>query len=172
MSVRPPPAEGTFVAVVGPSGAGKDSLIAYARQRMDGRVFFPRRFITRAPGDPSEHHISVSEDEYARAAERGDFALRWSAHDTHYALPRSIDAQLRGDGVVVANISRTVIALAHARFSRVVTVFVSVSIDVQRHRLQARARENTDQITARLSRTEALPTTATRLILIDNSGPI
>ena len=42
---------GTLVVVVGPSGAGKDTLIGLARALCanDARVVFPRRIVTRSP---------------------------------------------------------------------------------------------------------------------------
>lgn len=42
--------QGVFVAVAGPSGSGKDSLIAYARDRLGhlhNDIVFARRAITR-----------------------------------------------------------------------------------------------------------------------------
>ncbi len=67
-----------LVLVVGPSGAGKDSLLQTAREafRCDPRIGFARRVITR-PADPDgENHEPVSEAEFTAR----DFALSWSAH--------------------------------------------------------------------------------------------
>jgi ribose 1,5-bisphosphokinase len=65
------------VLVVGPSGAGKDTVLAYARQHLAGyeHVVFPRRVITRPPG-PGEDYESVTEAEFATRR----FALSWAAH--------------------------------------------------------------------------------------------
>ena len=54
-----------LVLIVGPSGVGKDALISYCRSRLAGgeAVVFPRRTITRAAGDGSEDHDTVSEAE-------------------------------------------------------------------------------------------------------------
>ena len=85
-------AGGRLVLVVGPSGAGKDSLIEAARRALAGhpRFVFPRRLVTR-PCDPgSEDHDSLTEEAFASEREAGAFFLHWGAHGLHYALPGSI----------------------------------------------------------------------------------
>jgi len=59
---------GRLVLIVGPSGAGKDSLIDYCRERLAGsdRVVFPRRIITREDAGGTEDHVTVSEDDFHR----------------------------------------------------------------------------------------------------------
>jgi guanylate kinase len=80
---------GRLVLVVGPSGSGKDTLIAGARAacRADGTVVFPRRVVTRPPS-PAEDNDVLSPPAFAEAAARGDFALFWNAHGHDYASPR------------------------------------------------------------------------------------
>ena len=62
---------GALVMVVGPSGAGKDALIAGARAAFKGedRLFFVDRHVSR-PAHPSEVHISVSDTDFADATAR------------------------------------------------------------------------------------------------------
>ncbi|MGO7947103.1 phosphonate metabolism protein/1,5-bisphosphokinase (PRPP-forming) PhnN, partial [Rhizobium ruizarguesonis] len=51
-----------MVVVVGPSGAGKDTLMNLAARRFKGRddVHFVRRVITRQRDAGGEDHLSVS----------------------------------------------------------------------------------------------------------------
>ena len=72
---------GRLVLVVGPSGAGKDTLITGARAacRDDATVVFPRRVVTR-PASAFEENDFVSKSDLAQAVARGEFAFWWSAH--------------------------------------------------------------------------------------------
>ncbi len=72
---------GRLVLVVGPSGAGKDTLLRLARAACadDHDIVFPRRIVTRA-SSADEDNIAVSPDEFRRARERGEFAVHWEAH--------------------------------------------------------------------------------------------
>ena len=80
--------EGAFVVVVGPSGAGKDTLLAHARTALaaDPHFVFVRRVVTRPPG-PFEDHDTMSETEFARREAEGAFALSWRAHGLLYGVP-------------------------------------------------------------------------------------
>ncbi len=68
---------GRFIVVVGPSGAGKDTLIGLARAACadDGNVVFPRRVVTRE-ASASEDNEQVSLDAFRQARTRGDFRSR------------------------------------------------------------------------------------------------
>ena len=81
--------DGVFIAVVGPSGAGKDAIISYARQRLWHRAefHFARRVVTRVPVEGAEDHDTMSDEAFAQAAGRGEFCLRWRAHGLSYGLP-------------------------------------------------------------------------------------
>jgi ribose 1,5-bisphosphokinase len=138
-----------LVLVVGPSGAGKDSLLNAAKEafRDDARIHFARRVITR-PADPlGENHESVTDAEFAAR----DFALSWSAHGLRYGLP-ALDAA----PVVVANVSRGVIAEAARRFP-IRVIEVTAPAEVLAERLAARGRETAADVAGRLARTAAIP---------------
>lgn len=140
-----------LVLVVGPSGAGKDSLLNAARLafRGDPRIAFVRRTITR-PDDPDgENHEPVSEAEFDARA----FALSWSAHGLRYGIPAEAVAQAP---VVVANVSRGVIAEAARRFS-VRVIEVTAPPEVLAARLTTRGREAAGDVASRLARRVAIP---------------
>ncbi len=89
-------------AVVGPSGAGKDTLIAGAvAARPDLRLV--RRVITRPTEAGGEPFDGVTEAEFLSRLDAGAFALHWQAHGLHYGIPAD---QLAGPGDVVFNGSR------------------------------------------------------------------
>jgi ribose 1,5-bisphosphokinase len=114
----------------------------------------------------------MSERQYTDAAAQGDFSLTWSAHGVRYALPNTLDAHLRRGGVVVANISRTVLPTARCRYPTVMTVFIDVSREILATRLHTRGRESPEEISARLIRTVPQSRAGDDVVVIDNSGPL
>jgi ribose 1,5-bisphosphokinase len=164
---------GTFVAVVGPSGVGKDSLIGFARQRLEssGRVAFVRRVVTRDSDGGSEDHDSMDLAEFAEAERNGAFALNWNAHGLRYGLPISLEQDLAAGGVVVANLSRAVIPALIDKYPTALVVSVTADRDVIAQRLAGRGRETPDSIKKRLQRSvvDRLPPST---IVIDNSGAL
>ncbi|MEA2777827.1 MAG: thymidine phosphorylase, partial [Acetobacteraceae bacterium] len=77
-----------LILVVGPSGAGKDTVLALARAALlaDPRFRFVRRVITRPADAGGEDHEAVSDFEFGQRS----FALRWQAHGLHYGIPMDI----------------------------------------------------------------------------------
>lgn len=141
---------GVFVAVVGPSGAGKDTVLDYARNAFADRddVTFVRREITR-PAGAGEEHEPCDAEAFAEAAARGAYALTWRAHGLDYGIPA---AECEGAPVVVANISRGSIDEAREKFARTVVVHITVSPEVRLQRILARGREDRAAAERRVSR--------------------
>jgi ribose 1,5-bisphosphokinase len=171
-STGSPIRNGVFVAVVGPSGAGKDTLIGYARESFAGSeaVEFVRRVITRPCDVASEDHDSFADQEFEEAEKAGAFAVSWPAHGLHYGLPASIDRSIADGHVAVANISRGAIPLIKARYANVVVVEVTATPEILAQRLSARGRESRGEVLARLARSAELGTSIAGAITIDNSG--
>jgi ribose 1,5-bisphosphokinase len=109
---------GRLVVVVGPSGAGKDTLIAGARLRLAGdpTIVFPLRIVTRT-ASAAEHHQIISDRDFATAAEAGAFAVWWEAHGLKYALPAGIDDDIRAGRTVVCNVSRGIVGRLRRRYA-------------------------------------------------------
>lgn len=147
---------GTLFLIVGPSGAGKDTLIAAARRALDARFVFPRRVITR-PSDPAgEDHEPVDAALFIARERAGAFALSWQAHGWAYGIPVSIAAELEHGKHVVANVSRAVVAEARTRFAPACVVLVTAPAETLRARLRARGREPEAVIDKRLDREQAI----------------
>lgn len=160
---------GVFVAVVGPSGVGKDTLINFARMRLahEPDFVFVRRVITRAADAASEDHDSLSRDDFVAAEAAGAFALAWDAHGLRYGLPVAVDAGIAAGKVVVANMSRQMLRALQARYENSVVVEVWARPEVIAERLAARGRESAEAIAARLARPQPHLEGAVR---IENSG--
>jgi phosphonate metabolism protein PhnN/1,5-bisphosphokinase (PRPP-forming) len=153
-----------LVLVVGPSGAGKDTLLDAARQKLadDPRFHFVRRVITRPADAGGEAHEAVTEAEFARR----DLALQWQAHGLSYGIP--VDA-VGAAAVVVANVSRTVIIDAAQRFP-VHVIEVTAPPEVLAARLAARRREDAIAVAARLARNVDLPRTVPVLTVMNDQS--
>jgi ribose 1,5-bisphosphokinase len=163
---------GALVAVVGPSGAGKDAVIEGARRRFaaDPRVVFPQRVITR-PAGPGEDHRPVSASEFADAERAGGFAIRWDAHGLRYGVPVAVAGAVREGAIAVVNVSRAVLADLPAAFGEVHVVRVSVPEEVRRERILARGRESSADALGRLERPDPAPDARVDLE-IANDGPL
>ena len=162
---------GRLVLVVGPSGAGKDTLIARARAacRDDGTVVFPRRIVTRPPS-PFEDNEFMSEAAFEQAAAKGAFAFWWSAHGHLYAIPLAVDFDIEAGRTVVCNVSRTVVAAVRQRYANVVTVLITAPREILGRRLAARERASDGRITDRMSRAEVADAKFRPDVIINNVG--
>ena len=165
---------GVLFAVVGPSGAGKDSVIGHARQAFagDGRVLFVRRVISRPADAGGEDHYGVTEAEFRRRDGEGAFCVTWQAHGLHYGLPASVLAHVEAGGIAVANGSRKALDRIADRFARVRVVEITAAPDVIARRLAARGRESGAQIAARLNRSVSAYHGSAGAVTIDNGGPL
>src|SRR5690606_4624686 len=97
---------GRLVYVVGPSGAGKDSLLQALAQRLEGRAVLAQRVITRVATDAEPGCLSVSESEFLGLQSRGRFAMTWQANGLRYGIPDAINQRLEQGISVLVNGSR------------------------------------------------------------------
>jgi len=169
----PPAPRGTLFLIVGPSGAGKDTVIDGAKAALAGdpRYLFPRRVVTRPPGT-GEDHLPMTVADFEAAEARGAFALAWGAHGLHYGIPRAIDDALAQGRHVIANVSRAVIAEARQRYRPLRIVEVWAPIEVLAERLARRGRENAAEIAERLKRSGAIPVEGADVARIETTGTI
>jgi ribose 1,5-bisphosphokinase len=135
-------------AVVGPSGAGKDTLLAGALAERPDLVLV-RRVITRPSEAGGEDFDGVTDAEFARRKAAGDFVLDWQAHGLRYGIPA---AQIDPARDVLFNGSRAALPAAQARFAGLVVIVVTAPVCVLAARLAARGRETADDIARRLQR--------------------
>ena len=140
--------------VVGASGSGKDSLIRYVRQRLegDGSIVFAHRYITRPVEMDGENHVALSEAEFASRLEGGLFSMNWDSHGHRYGIGYEIDFWLAKGFHAVVNGSRAYLNEACRRYPALEVVWIDVSTHVLEERLAARGRETRQQIAARIER--------------------
>ena len=150
---------GLLVAVVGPSGAGKDTLMDAARAALasDPGFVFLRRSITRPAEAGGEDHLPLSREAFLAERDAGRFALWWDAHGLLYGLPRDpLEDTLATGLVAVANLSRNILATAAETYPLRV-IEVTASPHTLAARLANRGREAATGRAQRLSREVPLP---------------
>jgi ribose 1,5-bisphosphokinase len=165
---------GALVLVVGPSGAGKDSLInaARARFRDDPRFLFPERMITRPAMQSAEDHGSLTQEDFDKRQACGEFALSWNAHGLSYAIPAAAMARTAEGQTMVVNVSRGVVAAAERISDRVTVLHVTAPVAMLAARIALRGRETEADIANRLARESAITAKHAKVVTIVNDGDL
>lgn len=168
-------ASARLVYVVGPSGSGKDSLLAYARRHVPNGtpLAFAHRYITRPMRPDDENHVALSDDEFAMRVSRGCMAMHWASHGHSYGIGIEIREWLACGLDVVVSGSREYLPRALSDYPDLALVLVTAPTEVLRARLEARGRETPDFIDARLRRAAAYRVMARKPALeLVNDGPL
>lgn len=162
---------GRIFSIVGPSGAGKDTLIEAARRaRPDLHVV--RRVITRPPEAGGEPYEGVTEDEFLRRKLAGEFVLDWEAHGLCYGIPLSVERAMSEGRDVIFNGSRAMLGAAWEAFPGLTVVHVTASVPVLAERLAQRGRESRDQIARRLTRASYEIPYGIGVRVVENNGAL
>jgi ribose 1,5-bisphosphokinase len=160
---------GALVAVCGPSGAGKDTLIVHARSMSasQSNVIFARRVVTR-PQSGFEEHDSLNDEAFDHAVAENRFAFWWTAHGLKYGVPASIDDDIAAGRCVVCNVSRAIIGSLQERYARVLAVLVTASPEILAARLGRRGRGSDGSLEQRMARTAEIAPHFIPDVVIDN----
>ncbi|YCH23239.1 phosphonate metabolism protein/1,5-bisphosphokinase (PRPP-forming) PhnN [Pseudomonas sp. D1-3] len=169
---------GRLIYLMGPSGAGKDSVLQGLQERLDeSRYRIARRIITRSAEAAGEEAVAVSPEAFATLEAAGNFAMAWRANGLAYGISKEIDGWLLQGYQVVVNGSRGYLGEAREKYPTLVPVLLKVEPAILRARLLARARESADQIEARLARSAAFADSDTLhgdpgILRLDNSASL
>lgn len=163
---------GALVVVVGPSGAGKDSVMGFAARHFADchDVHFVRRVITRPSDAGGEVHESVSEDEFVDMQKDGAFAVFWDAHGLKYGIPSVVLENVRNGMTAIVNGSRGALPAFREAFGDIAVVVITAEAPVLAKRLAERGRESQEEVLRRLSRQAPDVTSGPGVSVIDNSG--
>lgn len=162
---------GRLIAVVGPSGVGKDSVMEGLAAH-DSRLSLVRRVITRPSAAGGEDFDGVTEAVFADLRDQGTFALHWGAHGLYYGIPADIQADLAAGKDLLANLSRSVLLEAAQRFPGMKVLSITADREVLAQRLSARGRETSEEIAQRLERANYALPNGLNVIELDNSGAL
>jgi ribose 1,5-bisphosphokinase len=162
-----------LVYVVGPSGAGKDSVMQALRANWSDMppAHWARRTMTRTAQEDAHMHESVDQAEFERLSSLELFAMSWQANGLSYGIRHTELAPLEAGYCVFVNGSRAYAPQVLKAWSEATVVLITAPADMLARRLQARAREDEQAIANRLSRDVALDLPAQTLCII-NDGTI
>lgn len=147
---------GRLFYVVGASGSGKDSLLAYAREHLAGHpIVFARRFIDRPVLPGPEVHVALSDSDFQRRLRNGAFAMYWRTNGYQYGIGTDIDGWLVRGRDVVVNGSREYLQQARARYPDLVPIWIEAALPLLRERLLQRGRDGVADIERRMDRAAA-----------------
>jgi ribose 1,5-bisphosphokinase len=146
-----------LIYVMGPSGAGKDSLLEWLRNRLPAAspVHFARRTIDRPLQAEGEQHESVDAANFDSLRDSNAFALHWLANGRQYGVRHCELQPLQKQDWVLVNGSRAHLVQVLRDFEGMNVLHISASADILRARLLARGRESPEAIEARVQRSVA-----------------
>ena len=149
-----------LIFVIGPSGAGKDSLLNSLRQDVAAMtdtitpppLYFAKRTITRNHEQSNEDHEGVDASNFESLVKSDAFAMHWFANGLYYGIRHQELAPMSEGTWVMVNGSRAYLEEAKQCFPGLTVLFITAPVEVLRERLLSRGRENAQAIEARLHR--------------------
>ena len=138
---------------MGASGAGKDSLIRYARQNLNKlqSIKFAKRYITRPTNSESDsHHHAIGPEEFDRLLKNDYFAMHWSRHGFQYGISKEIDIWLEEGKRVIINGSRQYYNKARKYYPELYAVLIQADREILHRRLLTRRRDSPENIEERM----------------------
>jgi ribose 1,5-bisphosphokinase len=164
-------AEGRLIAVVGPSGVGKDSVMMGIRAAMPG-LHSVRRVITRTPELSGEDYDAVTVAQFDDLVSDGAFAVHWGAHGLYYGIPTTVRYQLNNGTDCLVNFSRKALAEAATLFPKFMALNITAMPETIAQRLAARGRETHEEIAKRLAQASKPLPPGLKVITVSNDGPL
>jgi phosphonate metabolism protein PhnN/1,5-bisphosphokinase (PRPP-forming) len=155
-----------IVLIIGPSGAGKDTLIKEAKKEFKEKINFVKRYITRE-SDVNESNYYIDEYAFEILRHNSYFASSWNAHGNFYGIPK----RFIKNGINLISISRGRIKDFENLYEKVYTINITLPKEILKQRLLKRGRENKEDIEKRVQR-EYKKIEAKNLIEFDNLASI
>ena len=148
---------GRLFIVSGPSGAGKGTIVSRITERLGDRVRLSISATTREPREGETdgiHYYFLSEEEFLKRAENGEFLEYAYVHGHYYGTPKPpVEEALREGYDVILEIDVQGAMKVKENFSSGVYVFIlPPSADVLRNRLLNRGTESEQDVELRLGK--------------------
>jgi len=150
--------KGQLFYVMGASGAGKDSIINYAKSHLNylHPIVFSHRYITRPNTTGAENHIALTRHAFALRRQHHCFALTWHSHKTDYGIGIEITQWLAEGLSVVINGSREHLNQAIEHFPTLIPIVINANKEALLKRLSQRGRESAQNIEKRIAHSQTL----------------
>lgn len=150
-------ANGLLVVISAPSGGGKSTVIRRLLERGDSRFSYSTSMTTRPRREnevDGKDYIFVSEDEFSRRIENGDF-VEWAiVHDHYYGTPKeSIERMLAEGRTVLLDIDvQGGLELKRHYKDRAFLIFIMPpNLQALEQRLRNRNTESEEEVSRRLA---------------------
>ena len=163
--------EGRLIAVVGPSGVGKDSVMTGIVNAIP-EIHLVRRVITREPDLGGEDYKAVSVPEFHSLVTAGAFAVHWHAHGLYYGIPSEVMERTASGQDCLVNFSRKALTKASEVFERFLVLNITATTATLAKRLRERGREDEAEITRRLAEAEKSLPVGLDVVHLSNDGPL
>ena len=146
-----------LIYVMGPSGAGKDSVLDWLRAHLPSNmpVHWARRTITRPALAGGDAHEAIDMPDFVEQHDQGQFALAWQANGLHYGIRHTELAPLQQGHWVLVNGSRGHLPNALQSHPGLQVVHITADPATLVQRLTQRQRETPEEIQQRVARATA-----------------
>ncbi len=153
---------GSLIYVMGPSGAGKDSLLEIAKKRFAGNqgFAFAKRYVTREAASGGEDFTAISQEDFDRLEADDFFLFSWRGHGLSYGCDRTVERRLAEGKLVVLNGSRAYLKEALTIMPGLKPLLITARNEILAARLKKRGRETAGEQAERL-----------RPLLLENARP-
>ncbi len=160
---------GVWIFICGPSGVGKDSVIALARDALSkcADIVFARRMVSR-PVQPGSDHDAMDEAGFISLQKSGGMCWHWQAHGFYYGIAQHYADDVQAGRTVVVNGSRDHVSKLQD-LNGVRLVEITASPDRLAERLAQRGRDSSSAITERLARNALLAEIKPDLLVVNDT---
>jgi ribose 1,5-bisphosphokinase len=163
--------DGSLIYMMGPSGAGKDTLLEIAKVSFVGlgAIKFAKRYITRSADVRGEDFSQISQPAFDYLDSKGHFFFSWRSHGFSYGIGRRVERFLQDSFMVVVNGSRAYLPKAIELCPSLTPVLITARAEVLAARLKKRGRESFEEQAERLHQPDYEYKLVRNLYTIDNS---
>jgi phosphonate metabolism protein PhnN/1,5-bisphosphokinase (PRPP-forming) len=161
---------GAWVFICGPSGVGKDSVIASAQQALQAHtnIIFSRRMVTR-PAQAGSDHDPIRKTDFLGLVQAGKLSWHWSAHGFYYGIAGHYATDVQAGRLVVVNGSR---AHVSQLVPSVAVRVVQMTADPAQlaARLALRGRDTAGAVAERLARNTLFTGVRAEYVIVNDSA--